>query len=188
MGPQMTTLNQCDTFTITLGLDNSSLTLPQYAAGSQYVGDAVAKVLAAPNFTNVVVSGFAVSGTYVGQAPYTLPDSFSITETDPSSSSWVVYTFPVIASQVTGTAAGCSTGSVNSQLSPLQPGTKIKRPSPTSTPAAASATASSTGAKVAVGAAAIGGTALVATLVVSAVTGWGVGKVLDKAWDKLRGK
>jgi hypothetical protein len=46
----------------------------------------------------------------------------------------------------------------------------------------------STGTKVAIGAAAVAGTSLLTVMVISAVTGWGISKTLDIGWDKLTGK
>jgi len=46
----------------------------------------------------------------------------------------------------------------------------------------------STGSKVAVGAAAVTGASIVTVAIISAVTGWGITKTLDKGWDKISGK
>lgn len=70
-------------------------------------------------------------------------------------------------------------GSINSQLAP-----KPVRVDLPNTPAPAPTT--STGKNVAIGAAAVAGTSLATLLIVSAATGWGISKVLDKAWDKLK--
>ena len=74
-------------------------------------------------------------------------------------------------------------GSINAQLAPI---TRVNLPTQSVPPAPPPTT--STAGKVAIGAAAVGGGATLTLLIVSAATGWGVGKVLDKAWDKLRGK
>jgi len=50
------------------------------------------------------------------------------------------------------------------------------------------AAGTSTGTKVAVGAAAVTGVSLVTVAVISAATGWGLTKTLDAIWDRLRGK
>ena len=67
---------------------------------------------------------------------------------------------------------------VNSQLSPGARATGLT----VATPPAPS-TGTSTGAKVAV----VAGGATLTLLIVSAATGWGVGRVLDRAWDKITG-
>jgi hypothetical protein len=73
-------------------------------------------------------------------------------------------------------------GSINSQLSPGARATGVT----VATPPAPS-TGTSTGTKVAVGTAAVAGGATLTLLLVSAATGWGVGRTLDKAWDKIMG-
>lgn len=75
-------------------------------------------------------------------------------------------------------------GSVNRQLAPV----RVVLTSSTQTPAPTSTPTTSTGTKVAVGTAAVAGGATLTVLLVSAATGWGVGKVLDRAWDKVTGK
>jgi hypothetical protein len=72
---------------------------------------------------------------------------------------------------------------VNKQLMPL-PAAGL----PVRTTAPAPSTGTSTGTKVAVGAAAVAGGLTLTTLLASAITGYGVSKVLDVAWDKIRGK
>lgn len=71
---------------------------------------------------------------------------------------------------------------INTQLRPI---TATRQQPPT---APAAPTTPSTGSKVAVGAAAVGASALVTVAIVSAVTGWSVTKILDKAYDKVTGK
>jgi len=48
--------------------------------------------------------------------------------------------------------------------------------------------ATSTGEKVAIGTAAVAGTSILTIAIISAATGWGITKVLDHAWDGIRGK
>jgi hypothetical protein len=68
---------------------------------------------------------------------------------------------------------------VNAQLSP-RPIAKVSVNAPAPTPAVGA----STGTKVAVAA---GGITLTAILV-SAIAGWSISKLADKAWDAIRGK
>lgn len=71
----------------------------------------------------------------------------------------------------------------------------IKRPPPIrvnlpGSPGTTSTTAgaTSTGTKVAVGGAAVAGVGTLTLLLVSAATGWGISRTLDKLWDKITGK
>jgi len=71
---------------------------------------------------------------------------------------------------------------VNTQLSPVTraSGVNTAAPPPPST-------GMSTGQKAAVAGAAVVGGLTLTTLIISAATGWGIGRVLDKAWDKISG-
>ena len=55
-------------------------------------------------------------------------------------------------------------------------------------PTAGASSTTSTGTKVAVATGAVAGVSILTLAIISAATGWGVQKTLDKAWDKLSGK